>query len=59
MSFMNKVSLLTIAAALANILIVIIANTANVSLTSAIFAWVVVITTQLSLIVVRMKREIE
>lgn len=56
---MNKVSLLTIAAALANILIVIIANTANVSLTSAIFAWVVVITTQLSLIVVRMKREIE
>jgi len=57
MSFLNKVSLATIAMALVNILIVVIANTYYVSSVSSIFAWSVVVTTQLSLIAVRLKNE--
>jgi hypothetical protein len=57
MSFINKISLLTILFALITIFIVIILNTADASMTSAIFAWITVITTQLSLISVRIKND--
>lgn len=56
MSFINKVSVVTIIAAIGNIAIVIYASRFETSYISALFAWVVVITTQLSLIAVRSRR---
>lgn len=57
MSNLNKMSVVTIVAAIGNILVVVYMSTYETSYISAILAWTVVITTQLSLISVRLKDE--
>lgn len=56
MKFLNTVSLATAIAALINIFVVVFLSDSTASYVSAIFAWIVVITTQLSLISVRLKK---
>lgn len=56
MKLLNYVSMATILAAIINILIVIFSDTSIVPFVSAIFAWIVVISTQLSLISVRISK---
>lgn len=57
MSFINKVSIATIIMAIVNIAIVVYLASYEVSYVSALFGWFVVVTSQLSLISVRLASE--
>lgn len=54
---LNHVSIATILFVVVNILIVVLSNAFNVAFVSAIFGWLVVVGTQLSLISVRNSKQ--